>query len=52
MYTVYNYGEARTETCATTRCVMPNMKEIRDMARQMGIRPTRMEKAGARPGHP
>ena len=45
MYTVYNYGEARTETCATTRCVMPNMKEIRDMARQMGIRPTRMEKA-------
>ena len=24
---------------------MTNMKEIRDMARQLGIRPTRMEKA-------
>lgn len=24
---------------------MPNMKEIRDIARRLGIRPTRMEKA-------
>ena len=26
------------------RCIMPTMKETRDIARQLGIRPTRMEK--------
>ena len=33
------------ETAGWRRCIMPNMKEIREMAQALGIRSTRMEKA-------
>src|SRR5512135_726892 len=38
-------GRREREPAGWRRCIMPNMKEIRDMARQLGIRSTRMEKA-------
>lgn len=43
LYTIWS--GPRTAICGRGRCGMPNMKEIREMARQLGIRSIRMEKA-------